>query len=49
MKDVMLAESPIEERAQVLHDSCDQIEEKQYTIRMNWFKDVLNYRKQRSS
>jgi aspartokinase len=31
MKDVMLAEMPIEERAEVLHDSCDQIEEKQYT------------------
>ncbi len=35
MKDVMLAESPIEERAQVLHDSCDQIEEKQYTRKFN--------------
>lgn len=31
MKDVMLAEMPIEDREQVLHDSCDQIEEKEYT------------------
>ena len=35
MKDVMLAEMPIEEREQVLHDSCDQIEEKQYTRKFN--------------
>lgn len=31
MKDVMLADTPIEEREQILHDSCDQISEKEYT------------------
>lgn len=31
MKDIMLAELPIERRAQILKDSCDQIEERSYT------------------
>lgn len=31
MKDVMLADTPIEERAQILRDSCDKIVEKCYT------------------
>lgn len=31
MKDIMLAETPIEQRAQILRDSCDQIEERSYT------------------
>lgn len=31
MKDIMLAETPIEQRAQILRDSCDQIEERHYT------------------
>lgn len=31
MSDIMLAEVPIEKRAQILRDSCDQIEEKHYT------------------
>ena len=31
MKEVMLSETPIEEREQILRDSCDQIVEKSYT------------------
>lgn len=31
MKDIMLSDTPIEQRAQILRDSCDQIEEKHYT------------------
>lgn len=31
MNDIMLAETPIEHRAQILRDSCDQIEERSYT------------------
>jgi hypothetical protein len=31
MNDIMLADTPIEKRAQILRDSCDQIEEKHYT------------------
>nr|UWI25202.1 MAG: hypothetical protein [Bacteriophage sp.] len=31
MKDVMLADTPLEERAQILRDSCDKIVEKCYT------------------
>lgn len=31
MKDIMLADTPIEHRAQILRDSCDQIEERSYT------------------
>lgn len=31
MKDIMLADTPIEQRAQILRDSCDQIEERSYT------------------
>lgn len=31
MKDVMLPDIPIEERAQILKDSCDQIVERSYT------------------
>ena len=31
MKDIMLADTPIEKRAQILRDSCDQIEERHYT------------------
>lgn len=30
MKDIMLAELPIERRAQILKDSCDKIEERSY-------------------
>lgn len=30
MKDIMLAETPIEQRAQILKDSCDKIEERSY-------------------
>lgn len=30
MKDIMLADSPIEQRAQILKDSCDKIEERSY-------------------
>lgn len=33
MKDIMLAESSIEQRATVLRDSCDQIEERYYTCK----------------
>lgn len=31
MKDVMLPDTPIEQRAQILKDSCDQIVERSYT------------------
>ena len=31
MKDIMLSDTPIVQRAQILRDSCDQIEEKYYT------------------
>lgn len=31
MKDVMLADTPIEERERILRDSCDKIVEKNYT------------------
>lgn len=31
MSDIMLADTPIENRAQILRDSCDQIEERHYT------------------
>lgn len=31
MKELMLADLPVEERKDVLRDSCDQIEEKHYT------------------
>ena len=30
MKDIMLAELPVEQRAQILKDSCDKIEERSY-------------------
>lgn len=31
MKDVMLSETPIEERESILRDNCDQILERSYT------------------
>ena len=31
MKDIMLADVPVEQRDQILRDSCDQIVEKSYT------------------
>lgn len=31
MNDIMLAGTPIEQRAKILRDSCDQIEERSYT------------------
>lgn len=31
MKDIMLADTPVEQRAQILRDSCDQIVERSYT------------------
>ena len=31
MKDIMLADTPIEQREQILRDSCDQIIERSYT------------------
>lgn len=31
MKDVMLSETPVEQREQILRDSCDQILERSYT------------------
>lgn len=30
MKDIMLADTPIEQRAQIMADSCDKIEERSY-------------------
>lgn len=35
MKDVMLADTPIEERAQILRDNCDKIVEQCYTRKFN--------------
>ena len=35
MEDVMLASHPIDQRGQILKDSCDQIEEKDYTRRFS--------------
>jgi hypothetical protein len=31
MKEIMLSDTPIEQRATILRDSCDQIEERSYT------------------
>lgn len=31
MKDIMLADTPVEQRAQILRDSCDQIVEQLHT------------------
>lgn len=31
MKDIMLADTPVEQREQILRDSCDQIVERSYT------------------
>lgn len=33
MKDIMLADTPVEQRAQILRDSCDQIVERSYTTK----------------
>lgn len=41
MKDIMLADTPVEQREQILRDSCDQIVERSYT-RNRLTKDVLN-------
>ena len=30
MKDIMLADTPVEQRAQILRDSCDEVVEKSY-------------------
>lgn len=30
MKDIMLADTPVEQRAQILRDSCDEVVEKNY-------------------
>lgn len=35
MKETMLTELPVEERKQILRDSCDQIEERHYTRKFN--------------
>lgn len=35
MKDIMLADTPIEQREQILRDSCDQIVERSYTRRFD--------------
>ena len=35
MKDVMLAETPIDEREQIMRDSCDQILERSYTMKFD--------------
>jgi hypothetical protein len=44
MKDTMLADLPIEERGQILRDSCDQIEERHYTRKFN--QDETNGRRE---
>lgn len=45
MKDIMLADTPVEQREQILRDSCDQIVERSYTRKFDTQqikKDVLN-------
>ena len=45
MKDIMLADTPVEQREQILRDSCDQIVERSYTRKFDrnrLTKDVLN-------
>ena len=39
MKDIMLADTPIEQRGAILRDSCDQIVERSYTRKFG--SDVL--------
>jgi hypothetical protein len=45
MKDIMLADTPVEDRAQILKDSCDKIEEKYYTRKFN--QDEINGRREK--
>lgn len=45
MKDIMLADTPVEQREQILRDSCDQIVERTThanLTRNRLTKDVLN-------
>ncbi|MBT9899720.1 hypothetical protein GPL09_15085 [Bacteroides thetaiotaomicron] len=43
MKDIMLADTPVEQRAQILRDSCDQIVERSYTRKFD--QEEINERK----
>ena len=38
MKDIMLADTPVEQREQILRDSCDQIVERSYTRKFDTWK-----------
>lgn len=46
MKDIMLADTPVEQRAQILRDSCDQIVERSYTRKFD--QEEINERRQTS-
>lgn len=43
MKELMLADTPVEQREQILRDSCDQIIERNYTRKFD--QDEINERK----
>ena len=43
MKDIMLADSPVEEREEILRNSCDQILERSYTRKFD--QDEINERR----
>lgn len=43
MKDIMLADTPVEQRAQILRDSCDQIVERSYTRKFD--QEEINERR----
>jgi hypothetical protein len=43
MKDIMLADTPIEQREQILRDSCDQIVERSYTQKFD--QEEINERR----
>lgn len=43
MKDIMLAGTPVEQRAQILRDSCDQIVERRYTRKFD--QEEINERR----
>ena len=43
MKDIMLADTPVEQRAQILRDSCDQLVERSYTRKFD--QEEINERR----
>lgn len=34
MKDIMLADTPVEQRAQILRDSCDEVVEEKLSLKV---------------